>query len=593
MMKNNAYFHVLSLLTWLLLPLLGFAQNSAVGGFVWSDLNSNGLQDTLEPGLPGILVVLENDTVAIDTQVTDASGNYLFAALAPDSLRLHVVNPGGVFQTLQNVGANDTIDSDPNPMGFTGFFNLPDSTTLDFDAGFSATAVVCLTPISATVDSITCDDNGTPVDSTDDRFTFRLRATGGTGGWSVPPDTLVFAYDSTFTFGPFPISGGTLTLVVTDTADALCADTITVVPPPHCSTLDTCLTPISASFSDVLCNDNGTAADSTDDVFTFKLTATGAMGVWRVSGDSINHPYDSTFTFGPFPIAGGALTVVVVDSADALCADTLVVTPPPPCSVPIMACDTKEIACIKYELLGITIDSSGKRTYTIQVTNNCPDKLIYTAFQLPDGVVAKAPADNALYTTPSGREYTVRNPNYSPFYSIRFKPVVDSISNGQSDIFEYTLPPQSEPKYIHVIVRIYPKVFYEAHLNTFSCDVKPVMLVAPSNNFGKTPPSVPSNGNPNPGPNTPPGTPSVQPEILVFPNPSAGQMSVDLWPWKDQLVQVQLYSPQGILLQTVSTTAGSDPLELSLPFKAEPGVYWLKVTPPNGKPQVQRVVIQW
>ena len=95
------------------------------------------------------------------------------------------------------------------------------------------------------------------------------------------------------------------------------------------------------------------------------------------------------------------------------------------------------------------------------------------------------------------------------------------------------------------------------------------------------------------GPNNPnPANPSVQQEILVFPNPSAGQMSVDLSAWEDQLVQVQLFSPQGILLQTISTTASVDLLEMALPFKAEPGVYWLKVTPPTGKPQVQRVVIQ-
>ena len=69
--------------------------------------------------------------------------------------------------------------------------------------------------------------------------------------------------------------------------------------------------------------------------------------------------------------------------------------------------------------------------------------MIYTAIQIPDGLVAEAPANNSVYHSEDGRAYDVRNPNYSPFYSIRFKSQMDSISNGQSDIFSYTLPAQS------------------------------------------------------------------------------------------------------------------------------------------------------
>ncbi|MFN8304315.1 MAG: YCF48-related protein [Saprospiraceae bacterium] len=135
------------------------------------------------------------------------------------------------------------------------------------------------------------------------------------------------------------------------------------------------------------------------------------------------------------------------------------------------ACDIKEIGCIKYELLTITADAGGNRTYRIRVTNNCSNALIYTAIQLPDGITALNPPNLSVYEAPSGRLYDVRNPNYSPSYSIRFKSTGIGIANGQSDIFEYTLPAQAQPLYIHITSRLNPQIMYEAHLNTFNCPI--------------------------------------------------------------------------------------------------------------------------
>ena len=54
----------------------------------------------------------------------------------------------------------------------------------------------------------------------------------------------------------------------------------------------------------------------------------------------------------------------------------------------------------------------------------------------------------------------MRNPNFSPFYSIRFKSTADSLANGESDIFEFTLPAQADVDYFHVVARVSVKVFY-------------------------------------------------------------------------------------------------------------------------------------
>ena len=135
------------------------------------------------------------------------------------------------------------------------------------------------------------------------------------------------------------------------------------------------------------------------------------------------------------------------------------------------ACDIKEIGCIKYELLTITADAQQNRTYRIRVTNQCASAMIYTAIQLPDGMTALDPPHLSVYEAPSGREYDVRNPNYSPFYSVRFKSTGNGIANGQSDIFEYTLPAQAQPVFIHIATRLASQVLYEAHLNTFYCPI--------------------------------------------------------------------------------------------------------------------------
>ncbi len=142
-----------------------------------------------------------------------------------------------------------------------------------------------------------------------------------------------------------------------------------------------------------------------------------------------------------------------------------------------VACDTKVSGCMKYEILTITADAVGNRTYRIRVTNNCSSKLIYTAFEMPNGIVAIQPANFSIYTAPSGNTYRVRNPNATPLYSIRYASFSDSINLGESDIFKYTLPKQANVTFIHALSRLAPNVYVEAILNTFNCAIG----ITPSN----------------------------------------------------------------------------------------------------------------
>jgi hypothetical protein len=229
---------------------------------------------------------------------------------------------------------------------------------------------------------------------------------------------------------------------------------------------------------------------------------------------------------------------------------------------------------MKYELLSITADAAKNRTYSIRVTNNCPNKMSYTAIQIPDGLTAMSPAENSIFTASgTGRKYLVRNPNYSPFYSIRFKSTTDSISGGASDIFRYTLPAQADPTYIHILSRLEPQVYYEAHLNTFNCPI------------GITPPGA--------------GKPEVEDRltnpissgILLFPNPTSGLLFADLSEWAGQDLQLQVLDGRGQMVFLQNMVADTEAQSIDLPEHLSAGIYFLEVLTQTGERRMTRFAI--
>ncbi len=465
--------------------------SASITGFVWNDLDTDGIQEAGEAGLDTVWVFLNDlNGNQIAGALTDANGFYSFANVAAGNYVLRFANPGGVWQTLQNQGNDDSKDSDANPLGYSNQFAIADGQALDFDAGFTAMPQGCFTPISFSISAVACNGNGT-ADPGDDTFTFAMTATGGTGpwGWDLPSANLMMI------------------------------------------------------------------------------------------------PYGVSYTFGPFQIANGAITLTINDHDNPNCTATFTVNPPAPCSSPNSSpnCDEKIIGCIKYELLDIALDADKNRTYRIRVTNNCSNKLIHTAFQLPDGVTAMEPPNNSIYVAPSGREYAVRNPNFSPFYSIRFKSDTDSISNGASDIFSYKLPAQSAPDYIHVTTRIFPKTFYEAHLNTFSCTL---MSFRPeeeeqeeieksfSENISRL------------------QTKNSAGKLSLFPNPSSGLLFADLSAWESQTLKISMLDAQGNLLQMLSAEGGSESFPLHVANDLPNGLYFVEVIAANAERQVQRIALQ-
>ena len=89
--------------------------NATIGNFVWHDLDADGIQDTGEPGIANVVVRLFNSAGnQIAFKVTDVNGFYEFTNLAPGTYTVKFDTPTGFVPTGSDKGGNDTTDSDAN-----------------------------------------------------------------------------------------------------------------------------------------------------------------------------------------------------------------------------------------------------------------------------------------------------------------------------------------------------------------------------------------------------------------------------------------------------------------------------------------------
>ncbi|HET6575913.1 MAG TPA: SdrD B-like domain-containing protein, partial [Fimbriiglobus sp.] len=101
----------------------GFYQVAGIGDFVWEDADGDGVQDTGEKGIEGVVVTLTGTTgvgaKVSQSMTTDADGSYLFGDLAPGSYAVSFKAPTGYVFTAKDQGGDDAADSDADSAGAT------------------------------------------------------------------------------------------------------------------------------------------------------------------------------------------------------------------------------------------------------------------------------------------------------------------------------------------------------------------------------------------------------------------------------------------------------------------------------------------
>ena len=127
-------------------------QNSSIGDFIWFDQDGDGEQDAGEVGFPDVDVklyldengdgLLDGGDTLLDTQTTDANGNYTFDTLPPGSYIVDVDDttlPADISSTTANdplaVELEADEDYDTADFGYRGNGSIGDYLWYDADAG--------------------------------------------------------------------------------------------------------------------------------------------------------------------------------------------------------------------------------------------------------------------------------------------------------------------------------------------------------------------------------------------------------------------------------------------------------------------------
>ncbi|MEZ5039123.1 MAG: T9SS type A sorting domain-containing protein [Saprospiraceae bacterium] len=205
--------------------------------------------------------------------------------------------------------------------------------------GGEAPAPCSLRPcdLQAEITSVECDDNQTGNNASDDVFYVSFSVAGSNNNsWSakVGGEVLLSSlnYNRNVTLGPFPIAGGFVDIEVYDDELGACAEILRANPPENTCSQDCAVSIILADGP--VCNDNGTPGNPADDTFTFTLLvdALNASGTTWTDNLGNQGTFGQVKAFGPFPIAGGPITITIADAGATTCRNDITVTPPTTCS---------------------------------------------------------------------------------------------------------------------------------------------------------------------------------------------------------------------------------------------------------------------
>ena len=146
----------------------GYIVPGTVVTFVWNDLDADGIQDSGEPGIAGVVVALRSGStglgVMLQSATTNANGIATFSNVpTATNLRLSYTRPTGHSVTLANQGTDDNLDSDADPASsnYTSVFTMSTGDITHLDCGMWAPGTV-ETFVWSDTDADGIQDSGEP-----------------------------------------------------------------------------------------------------------------------------------------------------------------------------------------------------------------------------------------------------------------------------------------------------------------------------------------------------------------------------------------------------------------------------------------------
>lgn len=211
---------------------------------------------------------------------------------------------------------------------------------------------LCSTNCKINIDPFeySCSDNGTPLDPTDDIYSFEWFATSVDGSADsiynlFIDDVFVDSYEySSQAILELPADGVIHEFEFFDNSDVVCKRTLETLELIPCS--DSCV--ISLEFLDIYCDNNATNNTEDDDVFyvTIQLSSINAGTQWTFNSIDF-YDFDTDILLGPFNIQDGDVNLDITNVTGNCTLNQLLSAPPTcsSCEQIISAGDDDEINC--------------------------------------------------------------------------------------------------------------------------------------------------------------------------------------------------------------------------------------------------------
>ncbi len=201
---------------------------------------------------------------------------------------------------------------------------------------------------NAGLQQIRCLDNGTSADNSDDIIAFVLDPTGALLGTNynvsvssgtIAPTTAAYGAPTSFQLQAGSASAGNVIITITDASNPNCSIDIELLDPGSCSD-DACQLS-NPGLDRVICLDNGTSSDNTDDAIQFELNPIGTLlgttynitvSSGTVMPTSGSYGIATVFRLQNGSAGGGNLFITITDASDPNCTIAIELADPGTCS---------------------------------------------------------------------------------------------------------------------------------------------------------------------------------------------------------------------------------------------------------------------